>query len=765
MSSSNKSFRVIIAGGGVAGLTLANMLERFDIDYVMLEGYGQIAPAVGASIGMFPNGLRILDQIDLYDPLKEIVTPVQYTQSIRDMNGRPISSIPRLQEHVVLRHGYPLMFLDRQSLLKILYERLRHKDRVLLNRKVETVGLVHNGVEVTTTNGETIKGSILVGADGVHSSVRRNMFRLGQQLDPGTFAEDELNKQECHYLCSYGIAQDVPGWVAGDQCAVLGKGHSQLVVSGPDNKTYWFFFSKLPETKYGKDIPGCSKGMEDEFLNKYAGVPITEKVNFGQVFAKRLFSTLTPLHEYVFDKWFFKRIVCLGDSMHKPNPIGGQGGNGAIESAAELVNAIIRRKQALGSLEAFSDHDIEQVFREMQSKRHDRAKLIVSVSHLQQYLVAYEKPLLSKFVCQFLVPLIGDEAFLAFFGLTLFGASRLEALPVKDRPRAIPYRDELPAPPLRKSALVRLFFSILMLCFFYKSLSLQKAETSEQLPVDQALQLISPLVVYTLEGYRLGNSGTPLAMPGLFLLAVQYYGIHRVAPIYAIFHALMGASLPTGRFVRPDVVFSMLVSLAVTFVLPVICSTPGSRFWQTVINLAPVITSAMTFTMSYALRYCRNQHLSYTSKKDSAFERYTGRDLGPLWFAYACTGITQAATHILSTAPKNLKSDCGLFHGLTASVHCNGLRLNTPQSIFALSIWCSNIYTIWNMRRLGYITTNETLLAVLFYAAGYVVVGPGAAWMGVWCWRENAFARFLAPVRKGLAHDKTPTSIRIKDVA
>ncbi|KAM0229786.1 hypothetical protein ACHAP5_011543 [Fusarium lateritium] len=765
MSSGNKSFRVIIAGGGVAGLTLANMLERFDINYVMLEGYGQIAPAVGASIGMFPNGLRILDQIDLYEPLKDIVTPVQYTQSIRDMNGRPISSIPRLQEHVVLRHGYPLIFLDRQSLLKILYERLRHKDRVLLNRKVETVGLVHNGVEVTTTNGETIKGSILVGVDGVHSSVRRNMFRLGQQLSPGTFAEDELNKQECHYLCSYGIAQDVPGWVAGDQCAVLGKGYSQLVVSGPDRKTYWFFFSKLPETKYGKDIPGCSKEMEEAFLHKYAGVPITEKVNFGQVFANRLFSTLTPLHEYVFDKWFFKRIVCLGDSMHKPNPIGGQGGNGAIESAAELVNAIIRRKHAVGSLEAFSDHDIKQVFREMQSKRHDRAKLIVFVSHLQQYLVAYERPLLSKFVCQLLVPLIGDEAFLAFFGLTLSGASRLEALPVKDRPRAIPYRDELPAPPLQRSALLRLFFSILMLFFFYKSLNLPKAESPEQLPVGQTLQLISPIMIYTLEGYRLGNSGTPLAMPGLLLLAVQYYGIHHVAPMYATIHALMGVSLPTGRFVRPDVVFSLLVSLAVTFVLPLICSAPGSQPWQTVINFAPVTIGAMTFIMSHGLHYWRSQRISYMSKKDSAFERYTGRDLGPLWFAYACTGITQAATYVLPTHSKALTSDCGLVNELTAVVHCNGLKLDTPESIFTLSMWCSNVYTIWNMRRLGYITTKETLLAVFCYAAGYFAVGPGAAWIGVWCWRENAFARFLAPTRTGTARDKTPTSIRIKDVA
>jgi hypothetical protein len=46
-------------------------------------------------------------------------------------------------------------------------------------------------------------------------------------------------------------------------------------------------------------------------------VAITPEVTFGQVFAKRLSSTLTPLHEVVYKKWFFKRVITLGDSVHK----------------------------------------------------------------------------------------------------------------------------------------------------------------------------------------------------------------------------------------------------------------------------------------------------------------------------------------------------------------------------------------------------------------------------------------------------------------
>ena len=54
--------RVIIVGGSVAGLTLAHCLHHSDIDFVLLEARNEIAPQVGASIVVLPNGARILDQ-------------------------------------------------------------------------------------------------------------------------------------------------------------------------------------------------------------------------------------------------------------------------------------------------------------------------------------------------------------------------------------------------------------------------------------------------------------------------------------------------------------------------------------------------------------------------------------------------------------------------------------------------------------------------------------------------------------------------------
>jgi 2-polyprenyl-6-methoxyphenol hydroxylase-like FAD-dependent oxidoreductase len=86
-----KTFKIIIVGGSVTGLTLANMFERFDIDYILLEAYPEIAPQLGASIGMMANGNRILDQLGMYDDLEDIVGHEPHLVATREPDGRALS--------------------------------------------------------------------------------------------------------------------------------------------------------------------------------------------------------------------------------------------------------------------------------------------------------------------------------------------------------------------------------------------------------------------------------------------------------------------------------------------------------------------------------------------------------------------------------------------------------------------------------------------------------------------------------------------------
>lgn len=65
-------FKVIIAGGGITGLCLAHCLDQAGIDYVLLESHAEIAPRIGAAMGIMPNGARILDQLGIYSDIEKL---------------------------------------------------------------------------------------------------------------------------------------------------------------------------------------------------------------------------------------------------------------------------------------------------------------------------------------------------------------------------------------------------------------------------------------------------------------------------------------------------------------------------------------------------------------------------------------------------------------------------------------------------------------------------------------------------------------------
>ncbi len=75
-------YPVAIVGGGIAGLTIALILERLDIDYALFEARDSLSPDEGASIGMIPNGLRILDQLGIYEEIEQSTSALKQWRHI-----------------------------------------------------------------------------------------------------------------------------------------------------------------------------------------------------------------------------------------------------------------------------------------------------------------------------------------------------------------------------------------------------------------------------------------------------------------------------------------------------------------------------------------------------------------------------------------------------------------------------------------------------------------------------------------------------------
>jgi 2-polyprenyl-6-methoxyphenol hydroxylase-like FAD-dependent oxidoreductase len=112
--------RVVIVGGSVAGLTLAHCLHHNNIDFVVLEAGKEIAPQLGASIVVLPNGARILDQLGIFDEMTVIAEPLE-TALTWTGDGKLLikSDAPRLCE---VRYAWPkfqsqrcMMLISRQN--------------------------------------------------------------------------------------------------------------------------------------------------------------------------------------------------------------------------------------------------------------------------------------------------------------------------------------------------------------------------------------------------------------------------------------------------------------------------------------------------------------------------------------------------------------------------------------------------------------------------------------------------------------------------
>ncbi|RBQ68810.1 hypothetical protein FVER14953_21006 [Fusarium verticillioides] len=105
-------------------------------------------------------------------------------------------------------------------------------------------------------------------------------------------------------------------------------------------------------------------------------------LKFSTLVDNKVSAVMTPLVEYVYKQWHFDRIITLDDSAHKFHPVGGQGGNAAIESAAWLT-----------------------MFADVQSRRKPRLALNHRYSHNRANTEALNTPL-KKLVAIHLLPLV-----------------------------------------------------------------------------------------------------------------------------------------------------------------------------------------------------------------------------------------------------------------------------------------------------------------------------------------------------------------------
>ncbi|KAJ5716199.1 hypothetical protein N7493_008110 [Penicillium malachiteum] len=429
----NPDFRVLIVGGSIAGLTLANSLSRAGIDFLVLEAHDRIVAPVGASLALTSNGAMILDQMNMYEDIAELFEPVDclYTW-LKD--GQLLSKMdtPKLLQ---LRHNYPMAWIERQDLLHVLLEHLEEKDKVLLSKRVTSINDSGEGVIAYCADGTSYNGSMIAGADGVHSTVRTEMWRHMDISTSGNMLQKDKTAMVSEYSCVFGISNPTHGIKAGEVHRTWSEGFSIFVTVGKEGQVFWLLYAKLNGTYHPPDIPRYTTDDLDVHLKAYSETHVTKTVKFAAVCQNITSCSYVPLEEANYDYWTWGVFACLGDAIHKVNPCLsttpnlGQGASLAIENAASLANHIVSILKTKNN--EVMRAEISSGLNTWASVQMRRTKLICLTGNMLTRLETFAT-LKYRLVALYLVPYAGD-LFADLVSMAVSGTRFLDFLPVPER--------------------------------------------------------------------------------------------------------------------------------------------------------------------------------------------------------------------------------------------------------------------------------------------------------------------------------------------
>lgn len=180
--------RILIAGGGLGGLTAALALLRRGYPVRVLEQASELRE-VGAGIQLSANANRVLFDLGLEPALRAVAAPAA-GKRIRLWNTGQTWPLFDLGAESVARYGFPYFTIYRADLHNILADAVRAIDpeAIVLGARVAGFEARGDGVDVTLEDARRFEGDVLVGADGVHSAVRSALFGADRARFSGQLA-------------------------------------------------------------------------------------------------------------------------------------------------------------------------------------------------------------------------------------------------------------------------------------------------------------------------------------------------------------------------------------------------------------------------------------------------------------------------------------------------------------------------------------------------------------------------------------------------
>jgi salicylate hydroxylase len=313
-----------VIGGGIGGLGAALSLLHAGLDVHVYE-QAHALREVGAGIQVSPNASRVLHGFGLGDPLAKLgVRPFAFHLRRWD-DGRTLVKTP-LGDAVITACGFPHYQSHRADVLSMLINALP-TERLHISHRL--VALTDHGdrVEAVFENGERITVDVLVGADGIHSTVRQLLFGPATPHFTGCIAYRGLVPTE--RIKHLNIEVNAQIWMG------PGKHIVTYYVAGKRLLNFVGIIEQDSWTRESWTDRGDVKDLRAAFVDWDPNLrAIIETID--ETFIWGLFDR-TPLA-----CWSMGRVTLLGDACHPMLPFMAQGAAQALEDGVSLTACLAK---------------------------------------------------------------------------------------------------------------------------------------------------------------------------------------------------------------------------------------------------------------------------------------------------------------------------------------------------------------------------------------------------------------------------------------
>jgi salicylate hydroxylase len=352
---------ILIAGAGIGGLVAALALQQRGFEVALYEQAADLRE-VGAGVQISPNGTRVLYSLGLADAIRAVaVEPAG--KEVRLWNSGATWPLFDLGPTCVARYGFPYLMLHRGDLQMVLVEAVRRSDpsAIHLGASVSRVTETDDGVVVGLADGRTVTGSLLIGADGVHSATRSAVFGQAKARFTGCMAWRGVVPME--RLPRHLARQAGVNWI----------GPGRHVVTYPLRGGKLMNFVGVVERSDWTTESWTMRGTREECASDFAGWHSDVHAlidNIDDHYRWALLSRTTM------ECWTGKRTVLLGDACHPMLPFMAQGAVMAIEDGMVLARCLARGGVA----------DLAIAFRQYEYERVERANRCVRAAERNREL-------------------------------------------------------------------------------------------------------------------------------------------------------------------------------------------------------------------------------------------------------------------------------------------------------------------------------------------------------------------------------------------